>query len=88
MLCRYRHALGRPGEGVHSYRLFGVAVVDVALTILAAALFARFALGWALLSWRTAALTSTLFISGVAAHRLFCVRTRVDRLLFPDEVTA
>lgn len=24
-----------------------------------------------------------LFISGIVAHRLFCVRTGIDKLLFP-----
>lgn len=84
-LCKYRDVFGRPGEGVHSVRLFGVAVVDVALTLLVALAIARFALGWPLASWRTAALVAGAFATGVLAHRAFCVRTRVDRLLFPGK---
>ena len=39
--CPYRHVFGRPGEGVHAHRIFGVASVDLALTVLGAALIAR-----------------------------------------------
>ena len=28
-LCRYKNALGRPGKGIHSYRIANIAVVDV-----------------------------------------------------------
>lgn len=28
-LCKYKNTLGKPGKGVHSYRLFGVALADV-----------------------------------------------------------
>ena len=41
-LCKYKNALGKPGKGVHSFRIFGIAIVDVILTILAAYLIARF----------------------------------------------
>lgn len=35
-LCKYKDILGRPNEGVHSFRIFNIAIVDVLLTILAA----------------------------------------------------
>lgn len=28
-LCRYRDMLGRPNEGVHSIKLFNIAIIDV-----------------------------------------------------------
>ena len=31
--CKYKDILGKPGEGVHSYRLFDIAIIDVVLTI-------------------------------------------------------
>jgi hypothetical protein len=77
-LCKYRNALGVPGQGVHSVRLGGVAVVDVLLTIVGAyviAYFTRTSFAW------TAA---GLFLLGIILHRLFCVRTTIDRLLFPS----
>jgi hypothetical protein len=37
-LCKYKDLLGEPGKGVHSYRIFNIAIVDVVLTILVALL--------------------------------------------------
>ena len=37
---RYRHVFGVEGKGVHAYRVFGVAAVDLLLTVLLAALVA------------------------------------------------
>ena len=31
--CKYKDLFGKPGEGVHSYRIFNIAIVDVILTI-------------------------------------------------------
>lgn len=77
-LCKYRNALGVPGKGVHSVRLGGVAVMDVIMTLVGAyviAYFTRTSFAW------TAA---GLFLLGIILHRLFCVRTTIDRLLFPS----
>ena len=30
-LCKYKNILGELGKGVHSFRVFGVAIVDVIL---------------------------------------------------------
>ena len=35
-LCKYKNLFGEVGKGVHSYRIFNIAVVDVVLTILGA----------------------------------------------------
>jgi hypothetical protein len=77
-LCKYRNALGVPGKGAHSIRLADVAVVDVIMTLVGAyiiAYFARTSFAW------TAA---GLFLLGIILHRLFCVRTTIDKLLFPN----
>ena len=36
MSCPYRFLFGKPGEGPHSYRFMGLAVVDTLLTLLGA----------------------------------------------------
>jgi hypothetical protein len=36
MLCQYKDILGKPGKGIHSYRIFNIAIVDVLLTIIGA----------------------------------------------------
>jgi hypothetical protein len=76
-LCQYKHALGIPKQGIHSYRFFGVAIMDVLMTIAGA---------WILsyvykMSFIKTALF--LFVLGIILHRLFCVRTTIDKLLFP-----
>jgi len=77
-LCKYKDSLGEPGKGVHSYRLFGVAIMDVIMTLLGALLISYFS-GYPFLYVAVA-----LFILGIVLHRLFCVRTTVDKLLFPN----
>jgi hypothetical protein len=70
--------LGEPNKGVHSYRLFGVAIADVIMTIIAAAIIAYF---------RKQSFISVLlflFLLGIVLHRIFCVRTTIDKLLFPN----
>jgi hypothetical protein len=77
-LCKYKNMFGEVGKGIHSYRIFNLAIVDVIQTIL---------LG-IFLSWLTKySIYYTIpgaFILGIIAHRAFCVRTTVDKLLFPN----
>lgn len=76
MLCKYRNILGTPRKRVHSIRVFDIAIIDVALTFLAA---------WGLYKWLKIpfwiALVS-LFVIGILLHRLFCVNTKVNVALF------
>jgi hypothetical protein len=76
-LSKYSNILGEPGTGAHKYRLFSVAIVDVIMTIIGGILISRVS-GWPL--WIVLAV---LFLSGILLHRLFSVRTTVDKLLFP-----
>jgi len=77
-LCRYKDIFGRPREGAHAYRIFDIAVVDVAATVVAAFLIAHF---FGFVFWKSLV---TLFIIGIISHRLFCVRTTVDKWVFPN----
>jgi hypothetical protein len=78
MLCKYKDIFGKVGEGVHSYRIFNIAIVDVLLTILGAFIIHLF-----LPKYSFYYILIILFISGIILHRLFCVRTTIDKLLFP-----
>jgi hypothetical protein len=75
-LCKYKNSLGIPNEGVHSYRLFGVAIVDVIMTIIAAYIISYFT------KIKFLYTSIFLFTLGIILHRLFCVKTTVDKLLF------
>jgi len=75
-LCKYKNSLGIPNEGVHSYRLFGVAIVDVIMTIIAAYIISYFT------KIKFLYTLIFLFTLGIMLHRLFCVKTTLDKLLF------
>ena len=77
-LCKYKNILGEPDKGIHSYRLFGLAIADVLMTIIAAFVISylnKYSFFYTLLF---------LFTLGIILHRLFCVRTTIDKLLFPN----
>jgi ABC-type sugar transport system permease subunit len=87
-LCKYANALGEPGKGVHSIRLFNIAVVDVLLTIILALVFALF-FKYAIKLEATFTIIFiinlvSLFILGIILHKIFCVRTTIDKLLFKN----
>ena len=75
-LCRYQNALGVPGKGIHSYRFFNIAIMDVLMTLVLA-YFISFV-------WKTGFVRTSivLFALGIVLHRMFCVRTTVDKWLF------
>ncbi len=75
-LCPYKNIAGKPNTKMHSYRLLDIAIVDVIVVIL---------FGWIIsyiykINLRLVLLI--LFLSGIIAHRLFCVRTTIDKLIF------
>lgn len=76
-LCKYKNLFGKPGEGLRKYRILDIAIYDTAVVIIIGLLISYFT-GYNI--WITLAV---LFISGIIAHRMFCVRTGVDKLLFP-----
>lgn len=78
-LCKYKNLFGEPGKGPHSYRICNIAIVDVMLTFLLAFVITLIT---KMTFFRSCIIS---FISGIILHRLFCVRTTVDKLLFPDE---
>lgn len=76
--CKYRNVFGEPGKGAHSYRILNIAIIDVIFTILLALLICWIT-KWSF--WRTLVVT---FLIGILTHRLVCVRTTVDKFLFPN----
>jgi hypothetical protein len=76
MFCKYKNIFGEPGKGTHASRLFGLAVVDVVLTLIAAVIIALY---FDAAIWKSIV---GCFISGVVAHKLFCVDTALNKALF------
>ena len=77
-LCKYKNVLGEPNKGTHALRdpVFGTALNDVLLTVAGAGL-----ISW-LGNYRFSVVLIILLILGVILHRVFCVRTTVDKFLF------
>ncbi len=77
-LCKYSDIFGKVKEGIHSYRIFDIAVLDVLLTVITAYIvhkyfFENYSFIYILLG---------IFIIGIISHRIFCMRTTIDKMLF------
>ena len=75
-LCKYKNSLGSPNKGIHKYRLYNIAIIDVILTIIGGFFLSKY------FNIKFYKITLFLFILGIFLHRLFCVRTTIDKLIF------
>jgi hypothetical protein len=80
MLCKYRLIFGKEGEGVHSFRIFDIAVFDVLLTFVGGAILAYTTGKFTISSFFIS--TLFLFVIGIILHRLFCVNTSINKVIF------
>ena len=76
MNCQYKDMFGKVDEGVHSYRVFNIAIVDVLATVVGAYIISY------VTNKSFIGILIALFILGILLHHLFCVQTTVDKLLF------
>ena len=74
--CYYKNIFGKPNEGVHKYRLFNIAIIDVLFTILLSLIIKYFT------NIKFIYIIIILFIIGIIFHKLFCVNTTINKLLF------
>ena len=77
MLCKYKNILGAPKKGIHSIRIFNIAIIDVLLTIFISYLISLFKP-----KWNFSIILLSLFILGIILHRLFCIKTTIYKILF------
>jgi len=84
-LCKYKNIFGEINTGIHSIRVFDIAIFDVLSTIIGAIVIHQIIIisildmGNTIKLWMV---VLSLFILGIILHRLFCVRTTIDKLLF------
>lgn len=78
-LCPYKDILGKPKKGIHSVRVLDIAIMDVIMSIIGAYLLSM------VFPYKNAFIYALCFVfgSGILLHRMFCVRTTVDKWLFP-----
>ena len=73
-----KKAFGEPKKGIHSYRIFDIAYLDVLINMISAYFIQK-------LFYPTTKYIKVLFffvLSGIVLHRLFDVRTTVDKFIF------
>jgi len=76
-LCKYKNIFGKPNKGIHSYRIFNIAIVDVLATIILA-----YVIYLLIPKYNFFFILICLFLIGIISHRIFCVRTTIDKLIF------
>jgi hypothetical protein len=78
-LEKYKDLLGKAGsvDGLRKYRIIGISLLDVT-TVMFVCYFISKAIGYSY--WITLVI---LFVIGIIVHRIFGVRTAVDKFLFP-----
>ena len=67
---------GKVGEGIHSYRVFNLAIIDVLFTILGS-YFISYIFDISFLT-----VLIVIFLIGIILHRKFNVKTTIDKLIF------
>jgi len=77
MMCKYKDMFGKVNEGIHNYKILNIAVIDVLSTFLGAYMIHMF-----LPHYKFIYILVALFITGIILHRIFCVRTTIDKILF------
>ena len=75
-LCKYRDIFGKVGTGVHSLRLFDIAVVDTLLTLLLAYVINLY------LKSNVFLIFFILMVASIFIHRIFCVETTLTKMFF------
>jgi uncharacterized protein YqhQ len=77
MYCKYNDFFGEVNTGIHSYRIFNIAIFDVIFTFLAA-----FIIHLIIPNYNYYIILFFLFILGIILHYIFCVKTTINKLLF------
>lgn len=75
-LCKYSDIFGKPGTGLHKYRIFNIAIVDLLLTILASYILSQ------IFHWKFYKVSIIMFLIGILAHKIFCVHTTISKFIF------
>lgn len=78
-LAKYNQLFGEAGsrQGLRAFRILGISLMDVFVVLLFAYVFSLLN---GLSFWVN---SGFMFVLGILVHRMFCVRTTVDRWLFP-----
>ena len=81
-LCKYKDILGEPNKGIHSIRLFDISLIEIPETIILGIIIQYCLSSFCNIKIHLGLILFGLFLLGILLHRLFCVRTTIDKLLF------
>lgn len=76
-LCEYSDIFGKVGKGIHSYRLYNIAMIDLVLTIILSWIISKY------YEYNIFIVFGILIIISIIIHRLFCVRSTLTMLVMP-----
>lgn len=75
-LCPYKNLIGKPDTGVHKYKILHISVFNTLVVVIFSYMISRYYNE----DFKLVFFASLLL--GIIIHRLFCVRTTVDKLIF------
>lgn len=75
---KYSNIFGKPKTGFHSLRLFDIAINDLLGTIAISGLISYY------LKYNFLLVLIILLIIAIILHRLFCVNTTINKLIFGE----
>lgn len=81
MKCKNSNILGTPGKGIHRFRLGGVAIIDLLLTLLLALGFSYIPGSPPFTVW-----IIFLLILSMVLHGFFCTKTSVNEWLYKNNI--
>ena len=76
-LCKYKDIFGLPNKGLHSYRFMNIAIVDVFFVLVAGFFIKKYYPNYKLYE-----IYIILFLIGIITHKIFCVDTALNKLIF------
>ena len=81
MTCKNANILGVPGKGIHRFRLGGVAIVDLLLTLVVALIFSYIPGSPPFTIW-----IILLLLLSMVLHGFFCTKTSVNEWLYANNI--
>ena len=75
-LCKYKDLFGKPNDGIRKYRIFDISLFDVGVVVICSVF-----ISW-LFKISLILTLIVIFTLGIVVHRIFCVKTGLDKKLF------
>ena len=77
-MCKYKNLFGVPKKGIHRFRIFGLAAVDTFMTFILAYIIKLTFFP----TTNYGKILALCFLLAIVVHRIFCVKTPIDKFLF------